>query len=178
MAINKNNSKFMIYNVITFKDGSKQKCDDKYTEAQIREACKLKGLEVESVQRLGLVNSEKEEEKKLYYKVIWGFEDERVTSIEEKDLIKALYAMSLKNKVYLGDVLLDGKYIIAIKEDFHKTMGWNPTYELTSDDWNTIREEGVDRLFIGKLYEAKEKVQYIITSKDTNLLKDNTKQLN
>jgi hypothetical protein len=57
-------------------------------------------------------------------------------------------------------------------------MGWNPTYELTSDDWNTIREEGVDRLFIGKLYEAKEKVQYIITSKDTNLLKDNTKQLN
>ena len=110
-----------------------------------------------------------------YYKVIWGFDEERVTEIEEKDLEKALYAMSTKGKVYLGDVLLDGKYIIAIKEDYNKTMGWLPTHELDADDWIQIREEKVDSLFAGKVYEAKLRVQNRI---DNKLLAQGQKQLN
>ena len=172
----------MIYNIITFKDGTKQKLADGYTEQQIREMCKVKGLEVESIERMGLVDNldylSNKSKKELHYKVIWGFDEERSTDIGESELIKALYAMSTKSKVYLGDILLDGKYIIAIKENYQKTMGWNPTHEMDSDDWNQLKTEGIDKLFAGKVYEAKQKVQDMIASKDLSLLRSETKQLN
>jgi hypothetical protein len=168
----------MIYNIIELHTGEKFKLDGKYTYRDIEDMCDLQGLELKSITRKGLINATETKEKELHYKVIWGFDEERSTDIEQDDLLKALYAMSTKSKVYLGDILLDGKYIIAIKENYQKYMGWNATYTMTSDDWNEIRYRGVDKLYAGKIYEAKAKVQELIASKDLTKLKSNQKQLN
>lgn len=167
-----------MYKIIQFSNGEKQKIADEFTDKEILEACKIKGLEVVSINRVALVEKENESKKDLYFKVIWGFDDERVTDITQDELAKALYAMSTKSKVYIGDVLLDGKYIIAIKENYQKYMGWNTTHQLDSDDWCELRDKGIDKLFAGKLYEAKIEVQNMIANRDISKLKNNQKQLN
>lgn len=168
----------MIYNIIELHDGRKFKLDGKYSEQEIEKMCDENGYDLKSIDRKFLINATETKERELYYKVIWGFDEERTTDIGESELIKALYAMSTKSKVYIGDILLDGKYIIAIKENYQKVMGWNSTHEMTSDDWNEIRAVGVDKLFTGKVYDAKMKVQEMIENKGFTQLKSNTKQLN
>jgi hypothetical protein len=123
--------------------------------------------------------AEKKEDEKddyLYYKVVWGFDEERTTYITNKLLDRAIYAMTAQAKVNLGDTMLDGKYIIAIKEDYHKHMGWNYSYELGPEDYAQIRDTGVQELYKGKLEEAKIRVKDW-SEERKKLIKQEVKQL-
>jgi len=127
-------------------------------------------------------------EKLCHYKVIWGFDEERVTRITELELEKAVYAMAAKITMSLGGMMLDGKLIIAIKEDFNTEMGWQPTYVIKDADWVEIRNKKLDDKYIGKLNDAKDRVRYMIDNNRIDLIgknipaselyKGNYKQLN
>ena len=138
----------------------------------------IKVKDIKSLETLYI--AEKEEEEKddyLYYKVIWGFDAERTTYITNKLLDRAIYAMTTQAKVNLGDTMLDGKYIIAIKEDYHKHMGWNYSYEFKPEDYAQIRDTGVQELYKGKLEESKIRVKDW-SEERKKLIKQEVKQLN
>ena len=83
-----------------------------------------------------------------------------------------------QKKVNLTNALLDGKYIISITEDFHSPMGWNKSHKLEDEDWNELRQNGVLDYYEGKINSAKQNVQDLIASGNTNLIgKEKQKQL-
>lgn len=73
-----------------------------------------------------------------YYKVMrngWG---EDFISIEEKDLMRAIYS-KLNGDVLIKGGLIDGSKIEMIVPDYHKTLGYNYGYRLQPEDYEEIR---------------------------------------
>lgn len=156
----------MIYKVVTYKDGDIKQAKalaDKYTDTEIMEKFK----NIISIDIVADIKTDDKKENKLYYKVIWGFDDERTIQIDEDSLKKAVFAMISQKKVQFGDTIIDGKYIIAIKEDWNRAMGFNPTYELNNDDWNEIRKLGIQEMYTGKIAEIKQQIQDGIIKAET-----------
>jgi len=104
-------------------------------------------------------------------KIICGFDAEQKFTINDEEAHKAYYLFLHPNEraVFSNGVALVGKDIKSIIPDYHATMGWNPTHELDDDDWNEIRQKGVDRKLRDILYEAKDKA-YIGKPNETKLL--------
>lgn len=168
----------MIYNIVTFKDGTKQKYNGDLLESQIRELLKDRSDEILGVDRLAVIENLLESNIGYRYLVRYGYGDEMTISIEEKDLEKAVYAWMSQRKVNLTDALLDGKYIISITEDFHSPMGWNKSHKLEDEDWNQLRKSGVLDYYKDKINSAKQNVQDLISTGNINLIgKDRQKQL-
>lgn len=168
----------MIYNIVTFKDGTKEKHNGDLLESQIREILKDRNDDIVSINRLAVVENLLESNIGYRYLVRYGYGDEMTISIEEKDLEKAVYAWMSQKKVNLTNALLDGKYIISITEDFHSPMGWNKSHKLEDEDWNELRQNGVLDYYKGKINSAKQNVQDLISTGNINLIgKDRQKQL-
>ena len=85
--------------------------------------------------------------KNLKVKVITGFRKDQQYTIDAEEAHKAYYAFLNPEKrvVFKGGLALRGDDIRAIEPDYNATMGWNPTHNLDSDDWNEMRKDGVDR---------------------------------
>lgn len=110
---------------------------------------------------------------KRYYKILHGFGPEDSIEIEESEVQKAYVAfLQKKDAVYSGGAI-KGERIIEIKPDFHRTMGWNRGYSLGSDDFEELSQKGIDRKMQHFLAEAKDKVQYLISTNQLHLLGTN-----
>ena len=108
-----------------------------------------------------------------YFKIIQGYEHERDVIIREDELERAYGLFMLGGRWIFSGGPVDGKNIQTIVEDYHTTMGWNKEYKLGTDDYEQLTQQGVDRKMKNLLSEAKERVTYLINSKQENLIGKN-----
>lgn len=93
----------------------------------------------------------------LKLKLITGFRKDQHYTIDADEAEKAykLFLNPDHRGIFKNGLALIGSSIQAIEPDYNATMGWNADHALDGDDWNQIREKGVDRglrdaLAIGK----------------------------
>lgn len=91
-------------------------------------------------------------------KVVTGFREDQYFIIDGEEAHKAYYLFlnPEERAVFENGQAIIGKNIQEIKPAYNETMGWNPTHELDSDDWNDMRAKGIDRKLNLILSEAKQ----------------------
>lgn len=105
-----------------------------------------------------------------YYKILQGYDPERDIIIREDELERAYGLFMLGGRWIFSGGPVDGKNIQTIVEDFHTTMGWNKEYKLGTLDHEELRQKGLDIKMRNALSSAKEKVMYLINSKQQDLI--------
>lgn len=96
-------------------------------------------------------------------KLIVGYRKDQEYSIDASEAHKAYYLfLNPEERAVFGNGLaLVGKEIKAIEPDYNGTMGWNPNHQLDSDDWNELKEKGIDRKLRNVLQTAKQAIPMI-----------------
>lgn len=108
---------------------------------------------------------------KLYFRVKVGYGHNEYIPIEgKKELEKAIWAFSTNDKAVFDKGLVRGQDIIAITEDWHREMGWNPTHIIEGEDWQEIKEKGVQKKYENLISSVKSKVGYLIETNQENLI--------
>lgn len=115
--------------------------------------------------------------KTKHFKVMRGFGTDDYIPITESELKKAIYAHMTGTNVAFEMGSISGNHISAVVPDFQRTMGWNPSHKLDNDDWTDIRSRGLDNGMRNMIASAKEDVQMIIATGNTNLLNEPIKTL-
>jgi len=105
-----------------------------------------------------------------YYKIIHGYSAEDYIEINEDELEKAFYVFLTKKDAVFSGGAIKGNNILMIKPDYHRTMGWNRGYKLEDFDYAELSSKGIDRKMQGILENTKEKVRYLISTKQENLI--------
>lgn len=108
-----------------------------------------------------------------YFRVKIGYGSNEFIPIDETELEMALYVFINDSKAVFKNGVVRGKDIIAITEDWNKALGINPEWKLDADDWNQIERKGIKSEYSGVLGAAKEKVQYLIETRQQNLIGKN-----
>ncbi len=108
-----------------------------------------------------------------YFKIKFGYSEHEYIGIDDSELDAAMLCFLSDSKGVFKTGVVRGKDIIAISEDWHKEMGWNPTHDLGDDDWAEIRGKGVDKKYVGVIASAKERVQYLMQTNQTHLVGKN-----
>jgi len=109
----------------------------------------------------------------MSYKIIHGYDAEDYIQIDDSELEKAFYCFLMKKDgVYSGGAVR-GSQIMAIQPDYHRAMGWNRGYKLCANDYEELSQKGIDRKHHRLLSETKEKVQYLIDTKQEHLIGKN-----
>lgn len=105
---------------------------------------------------------------KKLIKIITGFRDDQFMIIDAEEAHKAYYLFlhPEERAIFGNGVALIGKNIQEIVPAWNETMGWNPSHKLEGDDWNEIREKGIDKKLNGVLQLAKE-VSYLMENDRT-----------
>ena len=121
----------------------------------------------------------------MYFIVKTGYGKDDFIRIDNlADLERAQGAFLTNSKtIFDNGAACRGQDIISIREDWHREMGWNRTYrnddgnvkeyELGEDDWNEIRNKGVEEKYKGVLAEVKARVQHLIDTGQHNLIGKN-----
>lgn len=80
-------------------------------------------------------------------KIVLGFKTSQEISVPAEEAHKAYYLFRNPNErgVFDNGLAIRGMDIQRIEPDYQGTMGWNPTHVLDTDDWNEIRDKGIDR---------------------------------
>ncbi len=104
----------------------------------------------------------------LYYKIFRDKDFTNYLPIDETELEKALVAFRLgKSAIFKSGAL---EKLGDIVPDYHRTMGWNPTHRLDDDDWADMRSKGVDKKLTFLVEAVKNKIDYLIETKQEHLL--------
>ncbi len=96
--------------------------------------------------------------RKLKVRIITGFREDQAHTIDAEEAHKAYYLFLHPEErgVFSNGLPLVGKNIQTIEPDYHATMGWNPSHALDGNDYNEIRDCGVDKELRDTLSLAKE----------------------
>lgn len=108
--------------------------------------------------------------KQRYFIIKTGYGENEFIKIDESELDTALYAFMSDSKGVFKNGVVRGKDIIAIREDWHREMGWNYTHEMEAEDWAELNDKGITQKYTGAIQEAKEKVQYLMQTNQLHLL--------
>jgi len=97
----------------------------------------------------------------MVIKLITGFRQEQYLIIVNEEAHKGYYLFMHPEErgIFNNGVALIGKNIQGIEPAYNETMGWNPSHQLDDDDWNDIRQHGVDKELQDVLSEAKQVAQ-------------------
>ena len=81
-----------------------------------------------------------------YVKAICGYREDQEHSVplEEAHKLYRLFQHPEERAIFNDGLALVGSDLRKIVPDYHRTMGWNPTHQLDTDDWNDLRSKGVD----------------------------------
>lgn len=82
-------------------------------------------------------------------KLIVGFRRDQEHSIDAEEAHKAYYLFfhPEARTVFKDGLAIKGDQIQEIVPDWQGTMGWNPSHQLDSDDWNDLNSRGIpDRM--------------------------------
>lgn len=105
--------------------------------------------------------------RKLYFKVYTDFT--RYIPIDETELEKALYAFQTGKPVIFENGA--ATRIESVIPDYNKAAGYYSDYKPTADTIPYI--ENAKPMFTGLVSKAKEKIQYLIATKQENLIGKN-----
>jgi len=91
-------------------------------------------------------------------KLILGYRKDQEHTIDAHEAHKAYYLFLNPDErgIFSTGLAVRGQDIQAIEPDYVATMGWNTGHQLTSEDWNEIKQQGVDKKIKQLLLEAKE----------------------
>jgi hypothetical protein len=91
-------------------------------------------------------------------KIVCGFRKEQEFTIDANEAHKAYYLFNNPEKrgTFSNGLALRGSDIQRIEPDYNTMMGWNPTYQLTNDDWNEVHATGIMQKVQGIMSGAKE----------------------
>lgn len=94
--------------------------------------------------------------KDLKVKIISGFRKDQEDTINADEAHKAYYLFLNPDArgIFSNGVAIIGSDIRRIEPDYNATMGWNPTYTPTGEDWDEISQYKVDRKLKHLLGEA------------------------
>lgn len=86
---------------------------------------------------------------KYWVKIICGYRKEQEYTINANEAHKAYYLFNHPNKrgTFSNGLALRGSDIQRIVPDYQTTMGWNPTHQLTDDDYNELGRLGITNKF-------------------------------
>lgn len=103
----------------------------------------------------------------MKFKIITGFRAEQHFIIDADEVHKAYYLFlnPEKRTIFSNGVAMIGQDIRGIEPAWNETMGWNPSHKLDGDDWNEIRQKGIDR----KAEEIQQKAKQLAHSKDHSI---------
>lgn len=76
-----------------------------------------------------------------YYHIKFGFNNDDFISIDETELARAIIAQTTGKVGIFKEGTITGDKIISITPDINKLMGWNRTYQPTSEDYGEIPEK-------------------------------------
>jgi len=95
---------------------------------------------------------------KYAVKLIVGFRRDQEHSIPAQEAHKAYYLFTHPEErgIFSNGLAIKGDQIQEIVPDYHSTMGWNVTHQLTDDDYNELRTKGVLQKMQYIMSEAKE----------------------
>jgi len=81
---------------------------------------------------------------KFKIKIVSGYRKEQEFTIDANEAHKAYYLFNNPDKRGTFDtgLAIKGSDIQRIEPDYNATMGWNHTHQLTSDDWNELKDNG------------------------------------
>ena len=111
--------------------------------------------------------------KKRYFKIKIGYGASDFVSIDETELEKAYGVFLTDGKGIFSGGTVRGQDIIAIQEDWHRAMGYNPEWKITAVDRNEIAKCGVEREYQGVLAKVSRKVQYLVQNNQSQLIGKN-----
>ena len=114
-----------------------------------------------------------------YFKIQLNYSGEtKFISIDETELELALYLfIRPEERAIFKEAPVRGKDIITITENWHKAMGINPEWKLDTDDFNEMEKRGIKKKYLGVIAEVKNKIHYLIESKQEHLIGKNVKVL-
>jgi hypothetical protein len=104
------------------------------------------------------------------FKIITGFTPEEYIPIDETELERAIYVHLSGSKSAFKNGSISGDKIHSVQPDFHRAMGWNRGYKLGPDDYAELAEKGVDKAHYKEIERARERVQYLVEHKQTDLI--------
>lgn len=95
---------------------------------------------------------------KYKIKIVCGYRKEQEFTIDANETHKAYYLFNHPDKrgTFNNGLAIKGSDIQRIEPDYVATMGWNHTHQLTHDDHNELRANGVAEKIQGIMYLAKE----------------------
>lgn len=95
---------------------------------------------------------------KYYLKAVIGFRDDQFVTIPMQEAHKLYYLFNHPEErgVFNNGVALVGKNIQTIIPNWNETLGYNPNYKLTEDDWNDIRGKSIDAKMKTLIEKAKD----------------------
>ena len=110
--------------------------------------------------------------REIKLKIAVGFRDDQYMVIDGEEAHKAYYLFTHPEEraIFKNGAALIGKNIQGIYPAWNEIMGWNPTHKLGDDDWNTIRNAGIDTAAQNLMLEAKE-VSYMLQSRPRDINK-------
>lgn len=101
----------------------------------------------------------------MKFKIIYGFDSEQEISIDPDELEKAYGLFLLGGRaVFKSGDAVDARFIQAIREDYHATMGWAKTHTLETEDYNELHDRGVTGKMKMLMASVKERVDYLIAN--------------
>lgn len=94
---------------------------------------------------------------KYKVKLIVGFRRDQEHSIDATEAHKAYYLFLNPDQrgIFSNGLAIKGSQIDEIVPDYHGTMGWNPSHNLSDDDYNELRKVGVEQKMQFIMAEAK-----------------------
>jgi len=94
-------------------------------------------------------------------KITTGFRKDQQHSIPAEEAHKAyfLFLHPEARTIFSSGLALKGSDIQAIEPDLAGSMGWNPEYRMTPDDWNEIHRSGLEARMAFVMSRAKEVAQ-------------------
>ncbi len=103
-------------------------------------------------------------------KIITGYRADQYQIVDAEEAHKAYYLFLNPEKrgIFANGVALRGSDIQSIQPAWQETMGWNPTHTLDSDDWNEIRDDGIDRKLQHQILPAAREVASLMKPEDMN----------
>lgn len=102
-------------------------------------------------------------------KIITGLRQDQYFIIDSDEAHKAYYLFLNPEKrgVFENGVAIIGQDIRGIDPAWNESLGWNPTHKIDDDDWNYIREKGLDK----EMREIQTKAKELAYSKNPDIFK-------
>ena len=110
-----------------------------------------------------------------HFLIKFGFTANEVLPIDHTEAEKAIYCHLTGSVGAFKAGSVSGDKIIAVVPDYNAELGWPPDHKLDGHDFNDLDREGLRDKYTQFLAVQKERVQYLMHTKQQHLIGKNAK---